>query len=56
LYAADRSNLDAAVRLAHIAEAKLPNERQVQDTVRLVDDARRAVAEAGRDTTDTIKQ
>jgi tetratricopeptide (TPR) repeat protein len=57
LYASDRSNLDAAVRLAQLAEAKLPNERQVRETVRLVDDVRRAVADAGRDTTaDSIKQ
>jgi tetratricopeptide (TPR) repeat protein len=45
LYAADRSNLDAAARLAQIAETKLPNERDVQETVRLVDDARRAAAD-----------
>ena len=57
LYASDRSNLDAAVRLAQLAEAKLPNERQVQETVRLVDDVRRSVADAGRDTTaGSIKQ
>ena len=45
LYAADRSNLDAAVRLAQIAETKLPNERDVQETIRLVAEARRAIAD-----------
>jgi tetratricopeptide (TPR) repeat protein len=42
LYVSDATKLDAAVRLAQIAETKLPNERDVQETVKLVDDARRA--------------
>jgi len=49
IYAADRSNVDTAIRLARMAETRLPNTRSVQETVRLVEKARRSIAEEGRE-------
>jgi Flp pilus assembly protein TadD len=45
IYAADRTNIEAAVRLARIAALKLPDEPEVQATLARVNAAREAAAQ-----------
>src|SRR5262249_55771264 len=52
LYATDRSNIDEAVRLARLAEARLPDDPGVEDTVKMVDKARGAFAGEARGESD----